>query len=266
MKRSRTRWGLPLRRPELLAFLLLAGPTLGCVSAGAYDSLSDELELLKTEKRRLVEASAGADRARVEAMETAEDLREERNALASEVKKLERKVKELEGALASHERARETAARHRELEDARFGPLRAELAPELAAGQVSMHSEAYGLRLVVAEELLFAPGSGDLSAGGQALVRRIALRVRDEDQRVEVEGGADAPPLRLTRGAVILRALSAGGIPNEQLRAGSFVDEEEEIVAEGGGPVRRGAEIRLLPNLGAGPGAVSAPANPPELP
>ena len=242
----------------MLVALLLAGPTLGCVSASSYDSLSDEADRLREEKERLEEASSGSDRARVQALEQAEDLREERDRLAAEVRKLERKVKELEGALAAHERAREAAASRVAAEDARFGPLRSELGPELAAGRIALVEGPEGLRVVVSEELLFAPGAGELTAGGRALVQRIALRVRDDDQRVEVEGAADTPPLRLSRGAAVLRALAAGGVPDEQLRAGSFAEEE------GGEPsglaTRRGAEIRLLPNLGAGPGAVSAPA------
>lgn len=266
MKRLRTRWLRPPRPPELLAPLLLAGATLGCVSASSYDVLSDEVDALREEKERLVEASSGSERARVQALEQAEDLREERDRLAVEVKKLDRRVKELESALASHERAREASVAKAALHDARFGPLRAELAPEIAAGQVAIVERPEGVRVVLAEELLFVPGAGELSPGGKALLQRLALRVRDEDQRVEVEGGAETPALRLARGAVVLRALEAGGIPGEQLRAGSFVVDDEGEGTEEVGPARRGAEIRLLPNLGAGPGAVAAPAIPIDRP
>jgi hypothetical protein len=57
-----------------------------------------------------------------------------------------------------------------------------------------------------------------------------------------------------------MRALAQGGVPNEQLRAGSFASEETEVTGEA--PLRRGAAIRLLPNLGAGAGAsgVAAPS------
>lgn len=265
MKRSRTRWCRTPRRPEAIAgAILLAVATLGCVSAGSYERLSDEVERLREENERLEAASSGVDRARIEALERAEDLREERDREAAELRRLERKVKELESALAAHERAREAVAVRAAVNDARFGPLRSELDGELASGSVAIVERPEGLRVVIGEEALFAPGASDLTAGGRALLGRIALRIRDEDQRVEVEGGAETPPLRLTRGASVLRALAAGGVPNEQLRAGSFA--EEEIAEEEGFPARRGAEIRLLPNLGAGPGAVSAPTPPSPVP
>jgi flagellar motor protein MotB len=222
--------------------------------------MAEERDELREDKERLEEASAGAEKARVQALGQAEDLREERDRLAQDVKKLTKRVAELESALQDHERAREAVVSRTTASQARWGPLRAELDPELRAGQVVLSDQADGLQVVLVEEALFAPGSGELSAGGRALLQRLALRVRDDDQRVEVEGDGDAPALRLARGASVMRALAAGGVPNEQLRAGSFRDDEAaEVDAV---PARRGAEIRLLPNLGAGPGAggVAAPS------
>ncbi len=251
MRLSGTRW---LRLPELCAALLLAVPTLGCVSASSYDALAEERDDLREQKERLEASSQSAEKARVDALGQVEDLREERDRLAREVKKLGRRVTELEAALAERERARDAEASR----DARFAPVRAELEPEVRAGQVWIGERPEGLRIVVAEEAVFAPGSGELTAGGRALLQRLALRVRDDDQRVEVEGAAEAPPLRLARGAAAMRALSQGGIPGEQLRAGSFVAEE---ASEDEAPARRGVEIRLLPNFGAGAGAAAgAPA------
>lgn len=253
MRLSCTRW---LRLPRLCAALLLAASTLGCVSASSYDSLAEERDQLREQKDRLEEASQGADSARVQALGQVEDLREERDQLARDVKKLTRRVSELEAALASHERARAAEASRSAASDARFGPVRSELEAEVRAGQARIGDSPEGLQLVLAEELLFAPGAGELTAGGRALLQRLALRVRDEDQRVEVEGIADTPPLRLSRGAAVMRALAQGGVPNEQLRAGSFAPDD--AAESGEGPAKRGAEIRLLPNLGAGAGAAGA--------
>lgn len=264
MKRSRTRCSRSRRpqAPELALALGLLALTPGCVSYQSYDSLSDEVTELREEKERLEEAGEGSDRARVAALEQAEDLREERDRLAGEVRKLSNKVTELEGALRAHESARDAERSRVAAADARFAPVRAELAPEIDAGRVLVVERPEGLRLLVSEELLFAPGANDLSPGGKAVLQRIAFRIRDEDQRVEVEAGAATPPQRLARGAAVMRALASGGVPDEQLRAGSFAAEGDPDADEE--PSRPGAEIRLLPNLGAGPGAVSAPAPDPD--
>jgi len=257
MKLSSTRW---LRFPEICAALLLAASTLSCVSASSYDAIAEERDQLREKQEHLEQASQGADKARVQALGQREDLREERDRLALEVKKLGKRVAELETALKDYEHAREAVATRNAVDEARFGPVRAELDRELNAGQVRIAELPDGLQVMIAEELLFAPGSGELTASGRSLLQRLALRVRDEDERVEVEGAADTPPLRLARGAAVMRALAQGGVPNEQLRAGSFASEETEVTGEA--PLRRGAAIRLLPNLGAGAGAsgVAAPS------
>ncbi len=240
--------------------MVLAASTQGCVSYESYDALADERDQLREEKERMEHASDSADQARVKALEQGEDLREERDRLAQEVKKLTRRVSELESALKDRERAQQVVTARSAANDARWAPLRAELDVEVQAGQIQITERPDGLQLVVAEELLFAPTSSDLTAKGKNLIGRLALRVRDEDQRVEVEGAADTPALRLTRGASVMRALSLGGVPNEQMRAASFSDEEGDVAADA--PSRPGVEIRLLPNLGAGPGAtgMAAPA------
>lgn len=274
MRHSSTRWlpsasgqrSAPLERGAaraawLCAALILIVPTLSCVSPDAYDAVAQERDLLREEKERLEEASHGADRARVQIAGQAEDLREERDRLAQEVRQLTRRVGELEAALDEHERVRAAESARTAASRARWGPLLSELEPELRAGQVRVVERPEGLQVVLAEEILFAPGSGELTAGGRALLQRFALRVRDEDQRVEVEGDADSPPLRLARGAAVMRALATGGVPNEQLRAAAFDGEEDPAAS---GPPRPGAEIRVLPNLGAGPGAVAAPPSAPR--
>lgn len=256
MRRSGTRW---FRLPEPCAALLLAGLTLGCVSASSYDTIAEERDELRDQKERLEASSESAEKARVEALGQVEDLREERDRLSREAKKLERRVTELEAALRDQQRVRDAEASRDAARDARFAPVRAELEPEVRAEQVWIGERPDGLQVVVAEQALFAPGSGELTTGGRALLHRLALRVRDEDERVEVEGGADTPQLRLARGAAVMRALSQGGIPGEQLRAGSFVADE---ASESEAPQRRGVEIRLLPNFGAGAGIVDPAARP----
>lgn len=258
MRLSGTRW---FRLPELCAALVLAAPTFGCVAASSYDTLAEERDELRDQKDRLEAASQSAEKARVEALGEVEDLREERDRLAREVKKLGARVAELETALQAQERAREAESSREAARDLRFAPVRGELDPEVKAGEVWLSDRPDGLQIVIAEAALFAPGSAELTAGGQALLQRLALRVRDDDQRVEVEGAADTPPLRLARGAAAMRALARGGVPGEQLRAGSFVDDD---AAGDDAPARRGAEIRLLPNFGAGAGAgvVGEPTRP----
>jgi flagellar motor protein MotB len=253
MKRSSTRW---FRLADLLVAALLIAPAYGCVSAGSYDELALERDRLQEENERLDATIQGFETARVQALEQGEDLRVERDRLAREVRTLTKRVKELEAALAQHERARGTSGSLSVERQARWAPLLEELQPEVQSGLVSLSERPDGLQLLVSEELLFSPGKSQLSVGGRALLERVALRVRDDDQRVEVEGGADVPALRLSRGAAVMRALAAGGIPNEQLRAGSFGDA---AVVEGAAPPPRSAtEIRLLPNFGAGPGIAPA--------
>ncbi len=262
MKRSSTRW---FRLADLFVAALLTAPTYGCVSAGAYDELAMERDRVQQENERMGATIQGFETARVNALEQGEDLRVERDRLSREVRSLKKRNEELEAALAQHERAQGTSGSLSLERQARWAPLLEELQPEVQSGLVNLSERPDGLQLIVSEELLFSPGKSNLTVGGRALLERVALRVRDDDQRVEVEGGADVPALRLSRGAAVMRALAAGGIPNEQLRAGSFGDAAAVEGEIGAPPPRSATEIRLLPNFGAGPG-IAPPAQQSALP
>ncbi len=286
MKRSAARWhprpADARRRCRAVAGLLPLALALGCVSLGAHREVVEERDRLAeanavlAERTKLLEASnASLSAERVRLLEETEDLREARAELEEGVADLQRRHDELSGSLATREA--ELAARNEEVGRLRgtYEGLVSDLEAEVQAGQIRIQQLRDGLLLNVSDEILFPSGSALLSAQGRDVIARVAGRLKELPDRIEVQGHTDDVPistavypsnweLAAARATGVVRWLEGRGIEARRLSGVSF--GENHPVAPNDTPEGRARnrriEIRLLPESGG----VAPPAPDAALP
>ncbi len=205
----------------------------GCVSSLDYSSMRAERDLLESENEQLLE--------RLDA------TRERADKLAAELDQRRAEIRELRTT---------------------YDALVADLEAELATGEVVIEQlREGGLRLELAESILFAAGSADLGNEGTAVLRRVAGTLRTSGGRVVVEGHTDDRPigggltrryptnweLAGARAARVVRLFADEGIDPARLEASSHADTRpvaSNATPEGRARNRR-IEIRLVPEAGA---------------
>lgn len=171
-----------------LLFLLAVGAGVGLFYL-VYQPLEAARGRLERELRQAQrEADHASGRLSVlepnveELREANERMRAERDRLAAESGRLATTVEEREAEIARLRSAREA--------------LEAQLGSEIAGGDITVQEVDGELRVRLAEQILFPPGSPDLSARGQAVIRRVASSLATlESQIVEVGGHTDDTPL-----------------------------------------------------------------------
>ena len=225
----------------VLVSALLAG-ALGCVSAGTHD-------------QALAERDGLAQRA---------------DALSTDKTELEGRVAELDTQLASLSSANamlssKVAAGSKKMFDlsGTYDALVANLESELASGQVEIQQMRDGLRVNVADDVLFASGSARVDTGGIEVLKRVAAQLVATRNPIRVEGHTDDVPIAgsLTsryptnwelagaRAASVVRLLADEGIKPTRLRAvssGEFSPRKPNDSEQSRAKNRR-IEIRLLP-------------------
>jgi chemotaxis protein MotB len=120
-----------------------------------------------------------------------EDMRQAMGTLTRDVTKLE-KSKVL---LTEHLRAREAQVQELSRLQSTYAGLVADLESEVAAGQIEIEQLREGLRLNLAQDILFPSGSVRLNEGGAVVLRKVAVQLRKIEHRVEVQGHTDDVPL-----------------------------------------------------------------------
>ncbi len=256
-----------------VATLCLASLAIGCVSSGTHRSVVDERDRLSEQNRKLNRdlrraraSNESLSTERVELLDQLEDLRGRREELESSIRKLGREREELAASLADAENEREKLA---DVEST-YRSLVEDLESELAAGQIQIEQLTQGLRLNLAEEILFPSGSARLSERGVSVIERVALQLKDRNQgyRVDVQGHTDNVPIRgeltrrypsnwelaAARASSVVRVLEGGGVESARLSAvslGEFHPVASNKSPEGRAKNRR-IEIRLIPLETAG--------------
>lgn len=158
-------------------------------------------------------------------------LRAERDALAGERDALRARESELASAVAARD------AQIGEL-TAMTESLREQLREEIAAGDVTVEERDGRIAVRLADQILFPAGRAELSARGQAVLRRVASSLRRmEDRSVQVEGHTDSTPiggeaaerfatnweLSVARATHVVRFLAEScEVPGERLIASGF--------------------------------------------
>jgi chemotaxis protein MotB len=225
----------------VLLGVLLSG-ALGCVSTGTHEAMVAERDSVTLRADEL-----SADKASLEGRVS--DLDAELAALASanatlssQVNEGAKKVSNLSGT---------------------YDALVANLESELASGKVEIQQMRDGLRVNVADDVLFSSGSAQIDAQGSEVLQKVAAQLLGTPNPIRVEGHTDDVPisgalaahyptnweLAGARAASVVRLLADGGIEASRMRAvssGEFSPRASNDSDEGRAQNRR-IEIRLLP-------------------
>jgi chemotaxis protein MotB len=254
---------------RVLALLVAAALALaGCVSRSRYTEVEQERELCATRYEQLrtqIERAnrAGQTLAQVQAILAQEktELATEKAALESKVATLQTQGEELGSKL--HEREEEA----RKLQETYDG-LVANLKKELKTGQVEVEQLRDGLRVNVAQDILFDSGSAALDKNGVEVLQRVASQLKKSPHQILVIGHTDNKPigpalikwyptnweLAGARAASVVRLFNDSGLPAKRLLAVSVADVQpvaSNKTAEGRARNRR-IEIRLRPAAAEG--------------
>ena len=256
------------------ALALLAA---GCVLPGTHEAVLDERDRLAAESKRLGErvtlleaSNESFSGERVELIGQVEDLREAREKLEGEREALETQVAELAARRQQLETDLATRDAQVEEEQVEVGRLRetydalvVDLQAEVAAGRIEIERLREGIRVKLAQEVLFPKGSAIVSAEGRDVLRRVAGRLEGGAHRVEVQGHTDDLVIRGrlarryptnwelggARAAAVVRILESGGVSGDRMRAVSYGSREPVAPnRDAAGRARnRRIEIRLIP-------------------
>src|SRR6185436_14448164 len=232
------------------------GASTACVSRSRYTEVEQERNLCTTRYEQL--------RTKVEkAKRTRETLAQERTALATEKTVLEAKVATLQTQgeeIGSKLREREEEARKLQ---ATYDGLVTSLKKELKAGQIEVKQLRDGLRVNVAQDILFDSGSAALDKNGIEILQRVASELKKSPHQILVIGHTDNKPigpalieryptnweLAGARAASVVRLFDGSGISDKRLLAVSMADVQpvaSNKTPEGRARNRR-IEIRLRP-------------------
>jgi chemotaxis protein MotB len=246
----------PVPLPALALFAAGALVLTGCVSKAQYTKVEQERDLCTTRYEQLRNQIESANR-------NGETLAQEKTALATQKTVLEAKVATLQTQgeqLDSQLRERDEEAR--KLQETYDG-LVANLKKELNAGQVEVKQLRDGLRVNVAQDILFDSGSAALDKNGIEVLQRVATQLRKSSHLVMVIGHTDDKPigpalvkqyptnweLAGARAASVVRLFHESGLPEKRLLVVSMADVQpvaSNKTPEGRAKNRR-IEIRLRP-------------------
>ena len=245
--------------------LLAAGAVAitGCVSSGGLMEAEQERDLLAARNEKLQGEVENANQG-VEALAQEKVmLAQEKSALATEKTALEEKLADLqsqENALGSKLRDREEEARRLQ---STYDGLVGNLKKELKAGQVQVQQLRDGLRVSVAQDILFDSGSAEVDENGTEVLGRVAVQLKKSSHQILVIGHTDNKPIGAAlvkryptnwelagaRAASVVRLFAHSGLPTKRLYAVSVADVQpvaSNATPEGRARNRR-IEIRLRP-------------------
>ena len=228
----------------------------GCVSKAQYTQVEQERDLCTTRYEQLLNQVESANR-------TGETLAQEKTALATEKTVLETKVASLQTQgqeLDSKLREREEEAR--KLQETYDG-LVEDLKKEVKEGQVEVKQLRDGLRVNLAQDILFDSGSAALDGNGTSVLGRVATQLKKSPHQVLVIGHTDNKPigpalvkqyptnweLAGARAASVVRLFAESGLSSKRMRAVSVADTQPVASneTEAGRARNRRIEIRLRP-------------------
>ncbi len=264
---------------------LAASSLAACVGSGRYretagerDALRGENERLEQEMQRLRASneSLGAERVRI--IDEMESLRIAREKLDRDVTRLQRLEAELSSRLEARESELEATSEEVASLRGTYQALVDDLESEVASGQIRIEQLEEGIRVNVAQEVLFASGSARLDGVGREVLLKVAARLAGLTYPIEIEGHSDdrPPSARLAqryptnwelagaRAGSVARLFLEAGIEGRRVTASSFA--EYQPVASNDTPegraLNRRIEIRLRPAHQASGKAGVAPASP----
>ena len=229
----------------------------------ARDELAIRVEHLEIERNSFEEQY-------LDAQESYEDERITRTALVGDLSRSQDKAMRLDSNLEAERLARMEAANalaRRETQlasmQSTYDELVTDLESELSAGQIEIERLREGLRLNVSDDVLFASGSAELDRIGRDVLIKVAGRLKELGDFIEVRGHTDDRRIRgslaarfpsnwelaAARAARVVRLLEEQGVPGNRLAAVSL-GPNDPIVPNDSPEHRsrnRRIEIRLEP-------------------
>jgi chemotaxis protein MotB len=264
------------------ALALAAAAASGCVTRGRYNRVVDDLEKERERVADLERSNEALGGERLKLIDEMENLRETKEGLTEDVAKLEKTRDLLTSNLREHEaKVAELSKKSNEYEG-----LVKDLEKEVTSGQIQITQLREGLRLNLAQDILFRSGSATLEPYGVELLGKVSEQLVKFPQQVEVQGHTDNVPvsrsshwgtnweLAAARAASVVRLFEKQGLDPKHLRAvsyGEYAPVDSNDTPEGRARNRR-IDIRLKPIDGsseetaaadgatAGSGAEATPA------
>ncbi len=217
------------------AIVIAGGVSTACVSTSQYSQLEQERDALAARNS---------------------ELTTEKSALEAKMATLQTQGEELDSKL--HEREDET----RKLQETYDG-LKKSLEKELKAGQIEVEQLRDGLRVNVAQDILFDSGSAALDKNGTSVLGKVATQLKKSSHQILVIGHTDNKPIRPAlakqypsnwelagaRAASVVRLFAQSGLSSKRMRAVSVADSQPVASnsTEEGRARNRRIEIRLRP-------------------
>jgi chemotaxis protein MotB len=255
MKRSNTRCK---RAASALAVLALAAAP-GCVTRGKYDAVVSDLGKERQRVADLERSNEALGGERLKLINEMEDLRVAKEGLTEDVAKLE-KTRDL---LTTNLQEREVKLAELSKKSGEYEGLVKDLEKEVSAGQIQITQLRDGLRLNLAQDILFRSGSVVLEPYGTNLLKKVSAQLVKNPQMVEVQGHSDDVQLSKSlaarwgtnwelagaRASSVVRLFEQQGVDPKHLRAVSYGEHapvDTNDTPEGRARNRR-IEIRLKP-------------------
>ncbi len=185
-----------------------------------------------------------------------DEMADENYRLQRQLDTATQRANQLEGAV-------EVQAEQIVATQATYDALVTELTGELAAGQVTIEQLRDGIRVQMAQDVLFATGSASLGDDGRKVIERVSDELAAAPYEILVEGNSDDTPIRgalaerypsnwelaAARAARVVRLLQENGVDGAKLAAVSFGQERPVASNETdeGRAQNRRIDIRLVP-------------------
>ena len=266
---------------RVLVFLAATLVCCGCVTRTTFDSLQEQHDEvvaarddLANQVERLEVERNSYEEQFLDAQESYEDERVTRTTLASDLERVQTQATKLDSDLEAERLARIEAANAlalREFEissmQSTYDELVTDLESELSSGQIEIERLREGLRLNVSDDVLFASGSAELDQIGRDVLIKVAGRLKELGDFIEVRGHTDNRNIRgalakrfptnwelaAARAARVVRLLEEHGVPGDRLAVVSL-GPNDPLVANDTPDNRarnRRIEIRLEPRSGS---------------
>jgi chemotaxis protein MotB len=254
------------RRTAHVTTAILAGVSMalaGCVSSGRFTEVQQQRDLLDQRNEALQKQMEEINQAREALAQEKMLLGQEKNALATEKTALQENLDKLqtkESALGSKLRQQEEESKRLQ---STYDGLLANLKKELQAGQIQVQQLRDGLRVNVAQDILFDSGSAALDTNGVGVLNRVAVQLKKSPHQILVIGHTDNKPigpalmkqyptnweLAGARAASVVRLFEHSGLSIKRMLAVSVANAKPVAsnATEEGRARNRRIEIRLRP-------------------
>ena len=245
------------------AIAMAAISSTACVSTLQYDQLKQERDLLAANNQKLQTELDDANHSSQDLAKEKAALEQEKSALAAEKEALAQNVSSLqtkESSLGSKLQERDEESKKLQ---ATYDGLVKDLKKELKAGQIEVQQLRDGLRVSVAQDILFDSGSAALDKNGTQVLSKVETQLKKSGHQIVVIGHTDDKPIRQTlakqypsnwelagaRAASVVRLFNDSGISPKRMLAVSMADTQPVASnkTEEGRAKNRRIEIRLRP-------------------